>query len=59
MLKALSKKISHMLPWKLLYADDNVIITATLKELVRKRKVWKGKLEENGMSINMGEANLV
>ena len=44
-MEALSRHFRTGCPWKLLYADDLVIIAETLSELLEKFRVWKANLE--------------
>ena len=40
-LEALSQELCSGRPWEILYADDLVIISESLKELLRKLATWK------------------
>jgi len=49
-MKALSREFRVTLPWKLLYADDLVVIAETEGGLMNE---WKDFVENRGMRVNM------
>ena len=46
-------------PWELLYADDLVIISETLSELLEKFRVWKANLESKGLHVNVDKTKIL
>ena len=40
-MEALSRELNVGCPWKLLYADDLVLVAETLEDLKKKIKMWK------------------
>ena len=58
-LEALSREFRAGVPWEDLYADDLVIIAETLEECIERLKMWKMKMEEKGLRVNMGKTKLM
>jgi len=52
-MKSLSRKFGVALPWKLLYADDLVVIAETEDGLIKTLNEWKANFENRGMRVNM------
>ena len=52
-LEALSRDLRVGVPWELFFADDLVIIAASLEECVERVKAWKAGLESKGLHVNM------
>ena len=50
-LEALSCEFHTNVPWKLLYADDLLLITDTWEEGISKLMVWKAGMESKGLCI--------
>ena len=42
-------------PWKLLFADDLVIIATSLEECIDRVKAWKEAMESKVIRVNMGK----
>ena len=57
--EALSREFRASCPWKLLYADDLVLIAETLDLLMKKLKLWKDNMENKGLRVNMGKAKMM
>ena len=59
-LKALSRiEFRAGVPWKLLYADNLVVIADTLEECIAKLKAWKEGMERKGLRVNMKKTKLM
>ena len=58
-LDALSQEHRTGCPWELLYADDLVIISDNLEELLQKVQTWKDAMEDKGLRINMGKTKIM
>ena len=52
-LEALSRDFRVGVHWELFFADDLVIIAASLEECVERVKAWKEGLESKGLHVNM------
>jgi len=52
-LKTLLSTFRTGLPWELLYADDLVLITDNMDEVVVKFKRWKDGIESKGLHVNV------
>ena len=52
-MEALSREFRVVLPWKLLYADDLVVIAETEGDLIKRFNKWKDFVENRGMRVNM------
>ena len=51
--------LSHEFPREDLYADDIVIIAASLEECVRRLFTWKEAMEEKGLRVNAGKTKIM
>jgi hypothetical protein len=58
-LEALSIEFRVGCPWELLYADDLVIISESLEDLLGKLKSWKAGMEAKGLRVNMGKTKVM
>ena len=58
-LEALSREFRTGCPWELFYADDLVIMSKTLNELLDKLKTWKKGMEAKGLKANMTKTKLM
>ena len=58
-LEALSRECRVGYPWKMLYADDLVILAKTFEGLMTKMAVWKNGLETKGLKVNMGKTKVM
>ena len=58
-LEALPREFCTGTPWKLLYADDLVIIAETNDELKMKLIKWKTNLEAKGRRVNMRKTKIM
>ena len=56
---ALSQEFRSGVPWEDLYADDIVIIAASLEECVRRLLTWKEAMEKKGLRVNAGKTKLM
>ena len=52
-LEALLYEFHIGVPWKLLIADDLVLIADTQEECISKLKAWKAGMESKGLCVNM------
>ena len=52
-LEALSCEFRTGCPWELLYADDLVISSDSLDDLLERLRIWKMGLESKGLRVNM------
>ena len=58
-IEALSCEFHSGVPWEDLYADDPVIIAASLEECVRRLLTWKEAMEEKGLRVNTGKMKIM
>ena len=58
-LKALSSECRNRSVWELLYADDLVIITKSLKELEDSYCSWKSIIESKGLVVSMKKTKVM
>ena len=58
-LEALSREFRTGCPWELFYADNLVIMSKTLNELLEKLKTWKKGMEDKGLKANMTKTKLM
>ena len=58
-LEALSREFHAEVPWEDLYADDLVIIAASLEQCVRRLLTWKKAMEEKGLRVNAGKTKVM
>ena len=58
-MEALSREFRTGCPWELLYADDLVIISESLEELVAKIDLWKSNIESKGLRVNMTKTKIM
>ena len=59
MLEALSRHLRTGTSWKLIYADDLVIIAESEDKLRRKMIRWKSEMEKNGLRVNTGKTKVM
>ena len=59
-MEALFREFHTDHPWRLLFADDLVIIAKSVEELIEKLKKWKAAMEEKkGLQVNMAKTKVV
>ena len=58
-LETLSRKCRNRSVWELMYADDLVIITKSLKELEDSYCAWKNSIENNGLRMNVKKTKVM
>ena len=58
-LEALSREFQTDCPWELLYADDLVIISDTMDELLYNLDFWKKHLEAKDLRVNMEKTKII
>ena len=58
-LEALSRDFRVGVPWKLLFADDLVIIATSLEECIDRVKAWKEAMESKVIRVNMGKTKFM
>jgi len=58
-MEALSREFRVTFPWKLLYADDLVVIAETEDELIKRLNEWKDFVENRGMRVNMNKTKVM
>ena len=58
-LEALSREFRTGCPWELLYADDLMISSESMEELLVKMKTWKAEMERKGLLVNMGKTKIM
>ena len=56
--EALSREFRVGCPWKLLYADDLVLMAETLEDLKKKLIIWKDNIEAKGLRVNVHKTKL-
>ena len=56
--EALSRQFRVGLPYKLLYADD-LVVMAESKELLLEKLMWKENMESKGLRVNMGKTKVM
>jgi len=54
-MEAISREFRVALPWKLLYADDLVVIAETEEDLIKTLNEWTNNVENRGMRVNMNK----
>jgi len=59
LVEALSREFKVALPWKLLYADDLVVIAETEDDLIKRLSKWKNNVENRGMRVNMNKTKVM
>jgi len=57
--EAVSREVRVALPWKVLYADDLVVISETEEDLIKRLNEWKDNVENRGMRVNMNKAKVM
>ena len=57
-LEALSREFRCGVPWEDLYVDD-LVITESLEECVRRLLTWKEEVEEKGLRVNAGNTKIM
>ena len=57
-MEALSREFRVALPWKLLYADDLVVIADT-ENLIKRLNEWKDFVENRGMRANINKIKVM
>ena len=55
----ITKDIKQGLPWEILFADDLILMASTEEELKAKLNLWKNKLEDNGMKVNIEKTKIM
>jgi len=50
-MEAISREFRVALPWELLYADDLVVKTKSLDDLIKRLNEWKNDVENRGMRL--------
>ena len=58
-LEALSREFRTGCPWKLLYADDLVIVDETLEGLLSRLRSWKTEMEGKGLRVNTDQTKIM
>ena len=58
-LEALSREFRSGCPLEMLYADDLVVISDTLDDLLLKLKLWKSNLELKGLKVNVSKTKVM
>ena len=58
-LEALSMEFRTGCPWEIFYADDLMVSTLSMDELIAKLKTWRSEMEKKGLRVNMGETKLM
>ena len=58
-LEPLSRKFRTGVPWKLLYADNLVVMADSLEECIANLKTWKDSMERKGLRVNMKKTKLM
>ena len=57
--EVVTKEIKEGLPWKLLYADDLVLMSDSEIGLRRKIQRWKKCMENKGLKVNVGKTKVM
>jgi len=57
-MEALSGEFRGALPWKLIYADDLVVIAESEEELIKKLSRWKHGVQSKSMKVNMNKTKV-
>ena len=58
-LEAPSREFRTGCPWKLLYADDLMISTESIEELLVMMQTWKTEIEKKDLRVNMGKTKIM
>ena len=58
-IEALSREFTVGCPWKVLYADDLVLMAEILEDLKKKLTIWKDNIEAKGLRVNVNKTKLV
>ena len=58
-MEALSLEFREGLPMELLYADDLILMAESREKLAERIKVWKDKLEGEGLMVNVGKSKVM
>ena len=58
-LEALSREFRAGVPWGDLYADDLVIIAASMESLVERLELWKNGMEAKGLRVNAAKTKVM
>ena len=58
-MEALSREFTVTLPWKLLYADDLVVIAETEDDLIEMLNEWKYKMDNRGVRVIMNKTKVM
>ena len=58
-LEALSREFCTSAPWKLVFADDLVIIAESMEELLVKLRAWKASMDAEGLRVKMSKTKLM
>jgi len=57
-METISREFRVALPWKVLYADDLVVIAETEEDLIKRLNEWKNNVQDRGMRVNMNKPRL-
>jgi len=57
-MKAISREFRVALPWKLMYADDLVVIAETEEDLIKRLNEWKNNVENRGVRVDMNKTKV-
>ena len=58
-LEALSLEFRTVCPWKLLYADDLVLIADSMDKLIEQFNRWKEGIESKGLKVNIAKTKVM
>jgi len=58
-MEEITREIKTGLPWEILFADDLILMAESEEELREKLRVWKNKLENSGMKVNMEKTKIM
>ena len=58
-MEALSREFRVGCPWKLLYADDQVLMAEILENLKKKLTIWKDNTEAKRLQVNVNKTKFV
>ena len=57
--EALSTEFRVVLPWKLLYANDLVVIAETEDDLIKRLNEWKDNMGNRGMRVHVNKTRVM
>jgi len=58
-MEVISREFRVALPWKLLYADDLVVIAENQEDLIKRINEWKNNVQNRGMRVNMNKTKVM